>query len=82
MITTIMKIGNSQGVTIAELMDLAGLKVGDQVDVTVHESEAIVLTLARKVIEKKEAAKGAKRLSRKNAELFRRPIVTGRRLVW
>lgn len=45
MIKTIAKIGNSQGITFdAALMDLARLKVGDQVNVTVHEGGSITLT--------------------------------------
>jgi antitoxin component of MazEF toxin-antitoxin module len=73
MIKTITKIGNSQGVMMdAALMDLARLKVGDQVNVTVHEGGSIVLTPVRKVIDAKQAAETAKRLIRKNSELFRR----------
>lgn len=45
MIKTISKIGNSQGITFdTALMDLARLKVGDQVNVTVHEGGTITLT--------------------------------------
>ena len=45
MIKTIAKIGNSQGITFdTALMDLARLKVGDQVNVTVHEGGTITLT--------------------------------------
>ena len=73
MIKTITKIGNSQGLMMdAALMDIARLKVGDQVNVTVHEGGSIVLTPVRKVIEAKQAGTAAKRLIRKNSELFRR----------
>ena len=73
MIKTITKIGNSQGLMMdAALMDMAQLKVGDRVNVTVHEGGSIVLTPVRKVIEAKQAAGAAKRLIRKNSELFRR----------
>jgi antitoxin component of MazEF toxin-antitoxin module len=42
MIKTIAKIGNSHGVILdAALLDLARLKPGDQVNVTVHESGTI-----------------------------------------
>ena len=45
MIKTITKIGNSYGLVFdAALLKRAGLKPGDQVNVTVHESGAIVLT--------------------------------------
>jgi antitoxin component of MazEF toxin-antitoxin module len=72
MIKTITKIGNSQGLMFdAALMDLARLKVGDQVSVSVHEGGAIVLTPLRPVITPAKAAATAKRLIRKNAQLFR-----------
>ena len=45
MTKTISKVGNSQGLIFdATLMDQAHLKVGDQVNVTVHEGGSIVLT--------------------------------------
>lgn len=73
MTKTITKVGNSQGIIFdAPLMDLAHLKVGDQVSVTVHEGGSIVLTPVRTVIDAPRAAAAAKRLIRKNAELFRR----------
>ncbi len=73
MTKTITKIGNSQGLMLdAALMDLAHLKVGDQVMVSVHEGGSIVLTPVRPVIEPAKAAATARRLIRKNAALFRR----------
>jgi antitoxin component of MazEF toxin-antitoxin module len=73
MVKTITKIGNSQGLMIdAALMDLARLQVGDKVNVTVHEGGSIILTPIRKAIEPTEAAATARRLIRKNSELFRR----------
>ena len=73
MTKTITKIGNSQGVMFdSALMDLARLKVGDQVSVTVHEGGSIVLTPVRPVITPAKAGATAKRLIRKNAALFRR----------
>ena len=49
MIKTITKIGNSQGIMLdAALMDLAHLKVGDQVNLTVHEGGAIYLAPIRR----------------------------------
>lgn len=45
MTKTISKVGNSQGIVFdSALMDLAGLKVGDQVNVEVHEGGTITLT--------------------------------------
>jgi antitoxin component of MazEF toxin-antitoxin module len=73
MTKTITKIGNSRGIMFdAALMDLARLKVGDQVTITVHEGGSIVLTPVRPVINPEKAAATAKRLIRKNTRLFRR----------
>ena len=73
MIRTISKVGNSQGIIFdTALMELAHLKVGDQVTVTVHEGGSIVLTPVRPTIGPQQAVATAKRLIRKNSELFRR----------
>jgi antitoxin component of MazEF toxin-antitoxin module len=73
MTKTITRIGNSQGIIFdTALMELARLKLGDQLAVTVHEGGSIVLTPVRSSIEAARAAATAKRLIRKNAELFRR----------
>ncbi len=73
MTKTISKVGNSQGIIFdTALMDLARLKVGDQVTVTVHEGGAIVLAPVRRTIEPKKAAATARRLISKNSKLFRR----------
>lgn len=73
MIKSITKIGNSQGIVFdAALMELARLKVGDQVNVTVHEGGAIYLPPMRPVIEPAEAAQSAKEIISRNRELFRR----------
>ena len=48
MIKAITKVGNSNGVIFdATLMDIAHLKTGDQVSITVHESGSIILTPLR-----------------------------------
>ena len=48
MIKAITRIGNSQGIIFdATLMDLAHLKVGDEVNITVHEGGSIVITPTR-----------------------------------
>ena len=73
MTKTITKIGNSQGLMFdSALMDLAHIKVGDQVSISVHEGGSIVLTPVRPVITPEKAAATAKRLIKKNSELFRR----------
>lgn len=73
MIKTVTKVGNSQGLIFdAALMDLAHLKVGDQVSVTIHEGGSIVLTPVRPVIGPEQARATARRLLERNGELFRR----------
>ncbi|PYK16342.1 MAG: AbrB/MazE/SpoVT family DNA-binding domain-containing protein [Verrucomicrobia bacterium] len=73
MTKTITKVGNSQGIIFdAALMDLARVKVGDQVNVTVHEGGSIVLTPVHPTIDPKAAAAAAKRLIKKNFALFKR----------
>ena len=74
MVKTITKVGNSHGVIFdATLMDLAHLKLGDQVNVEVHDGGTITMTpLQSQTITAERAAETAKRLIRKNAELFRR----------
>ena len=73
MTKTVKKIGNSQGIIFdVALMDLARLKVGDQVVITVHEGGSIMLTPVRPAIDAETAGITAKRLIGNNAELFRR----------
>ena len=73
MIKKITKIGNSQGITFdAALMELARLKVGDEVNITLHEGGAIYLVPVRPVITPEDAAKSAETIIGKNNELFRR----------
>jgi antitoxin component of MazEF toxin-antitoxin module len=48
MIKTITKIGNSQGIIFdATLMDMAHLKIGDQVNIEVHQGRTLTLTPMR-----------------------------------
>jgi len=73
MTKTISKVGNSQGIIFdGALMDLARLKVGDKVTVTVHEGGSIILTPVRPIIDPKKAAATARQLIRKNSALFKR----------
>jgi len=72
-IKTITKIGNSQGIIFdAALLDLAKLKAGDAMNLTLHEGGAITLTPLRPSITETEGAATARRLIRRNKELFRR----------
>jgi antitoxin component of MazEF toxin-antitoxin module len=73
MIKTITKVGNSQGIIFdAALMELAHLKVGDQVNLEIHNGRTISLTPLNPPIDAKNAASAARRLIGKNSELFRR----------
>ena len=73
MTKTISKIGNSQGIIFdAALMDLARVKVGDKVNVTVHAGGSIVLTPIHPAIDADTAGRTAKRLIKQNAKLFKR----------
>jgi len=69
----ITRIGNSQGIIFdTALMDLARLKVGDKVNVTVHPGGSIVLTPIHPVIDPDTAGTTARRLIKRNAALFKR----------
>jgi len=72
MTKTISKVGNSQGIILdAALMDLARLKVGDKVNVTViPESGAIVVMPIRKGPSQKEI----KSTIRKTARDYRKTL--------
>ena len=73
MIKTITKIGNSQGVVFdAALMDLARLRVGDQVNVTVHEGGAIYLAPVRPVVTADEVTKSIKGIMKDYKRTMRR----------
>ena len=73
MTKTITKVGNSQGIIFdTALMDLARIKVGDKVNVTIHPSGSIVLTPIHPVIDPRTAATTTRRLIKKNAALFKR----------
>jgi antitoxin component of MazEF toxin-antitoxin module len=73
MIKRITKVGNSQGIMLdAAIMDLARLKVGDQVNLTVHEGGTIYLTPVKPEITPEDAETSARKIVSKNKELFRR----------
>jgi antitoxin component of MazEF toxin-antitoxin module len=75
MTKSLTKVGNSVGIVFDRaFLDSGRLKVGDQFTVTIHNGGSIVLTPAnpRPLIEPKKAAATAKRLIKKNSELFRR----------
>lgn len=73
MIKTITKIGNSKGIIFdAALLELAGLKVGDKVNVTVHEGGTITLTPDVVTIDSGDAKAKAAAFIKANDELFNR----------
>lgn len=73
MIKTIRKMGNSQGLIFDQaLCELTGLKVGDEVNVVVHEGGTVTLTPMRSVVTAEEAGSAAKDLIRQNSALFKR----------
>jgi antitoxin component of MazEF toxin-antitoxin module len=74
MIKTITKIVNSCGIIFdAALLELAHLKEGDEVNLEVHSGGTITIApVSHPVIQTEDAAREARRLIGKNAELFRR----------
>lgn len=73
MIKTITRFGNSKGIILdAALLELAHLKEGDQLSVTVHDSGANTFTPIRAVIDAEAASKTAEAIVEQNDALFRR----------
>jgi antitoxin component of MazEF toxin-antitoxin module len=73
MIKTISKVGNSQGILLdAAIMDLARLKVGDQVNLTVHEGGVLSLTPIRPVVTPAEASAAVKQVMKDYARTMKR----------
>lgn len=73
MIKSITKIGNSQGIVFdAALMDLARLKVGDQVNVTVHEGGTIYLTPVRPLVAPEEVSASIKSVMKDYARTMKK----------
>src|SRR5215470_1138627 len=74
MTKTITKVGNSQGIIFdAALMDLARIKVGDQINVTVvPESGAILLIPLRPGLSKEEISSVTKKTARDYRKTLRK----------
>jgi len=74
MTKTISKIGNSQGITFdTALMDLARVKLGDQLNVTVMpESGAIVLMPLRQGPSKKQVSSVIKKTAKDYRKTLRK----------
>ncbi|MDB5810809.1 MAG: hypothetical protein JWN94_2931 [Betaproteobacteria bacterium] len=57
MLKQITKVGNSQGLILdSALMELTGLRIGDQVNISVSPGGAIVLTPIRKAASREEVS--------------------------
>lgn len=73
MIKKITKIGNSHGIILdSSLMDLARLKVGDEMNLEIHPGGITLLRVEPETISPEKASETAKRLISKNNELFQR----------
>ena len=73
MIKTITKLGNSQGIIFdSTLMDLAHLKVGDQVNLEIHDGRAITLTPLRTAPDAKEVSRVIKSVMKDYQRTMRR----------
>jgi antitoxin component of MazEF toxin-antitoxin module len=61
MTKTITKVGNSQGIMFdAAIMEMARLKVGDQVNVELHEGGTITITPLRPRVSREEVSRAIK----------------------
>jgi antitoxin component of MazEF toxin-antitoxin module len=73
MLKTISKVGNSQGVIFdTALMELAHLRIGDEVNVEVHEGGTITITPLRKEPSAKEITNTIKGTMKDYARTMRR----------
>ena len=73
MLKFITKIGNSQGLILdAALLELSGLKVGDQVNVTVHEGGTITLTPMRRTASPEAVTETIRRTTKDYRRTLRR----------
>lgn len=73
MIKSVTKIGNSSGIIFDRaLLDLAQLKPGDKVNVTVRPEGTIILEPMGETITADRAQASARQIIGQNRELFRR----------
>jgi antitoxin component of MazEF toxin-antitoxin module len=73
MIKTITKVGNSQGIIFdAALMELARLKVGDQVNVEIHPGGTITLAPVNLLPPKEEVSTVIKDTMKRYARTMKR----------
>lgn len=73
MIKTIAKVGNSHAIIFDRaLLDLARLKAGDKVNLTVRDEGTIVIEPLRESVKVDEARSATRAIIAQNDELFRR----------
>lgn len=73
MIKTIIRLGNSQGIIFdSTVMDMAHLKVGDQVNMEIHDGRAITLTPLRTEPDAKEVSRVIKSIMKDYQRTMRR----------
>jgi antitoxin component of MazEF toxin-antitoxin module len=73
MIKKITKIGNSNGILFdATLMDMAHLKTGDEVSITVHDGGSITLSPIRPRHTDEEFSNVVREVTRKYAKTLKR----------
>ena len=73
MVKAITKIGNSQGIILdAALMDMAHLKVGDEVNISVHESGSVIMTPVRRKATAEEFTSLVRETSKAYAKTLKR----------
>ncbi len=73
MVKTIVKLGNSQGIILdSTLMDLAHLKVGDQLNLEIHDGGVITLTPLRTAPDAKEVTRVIKSVMKDYKRTMRR----------
>jgi len=73
MIKTITKVGNSQGLIFdTALMELTGLKTGDQVNITVAPGGSVVVTPIRKALPAEEVTAAIKKVTKDYRKTLRK----------
>ncbi len=73
MIKALTKVGNSQGIIFdAALMELARLKVGDELNVELHEGGTITLTPLHPRVDKEEVSRVIKSTLKDYARTMKR----------
>jgi antitoxin component of MazEF toxin-antitoxin module len=73
MVKTISKVGNSQGITFdSAFMEMAHLKVGDEVNVEVHDGGTITITPIHPTRSREEISKTIKQTMKDYSKTMKR----------